>query len=157
MIIDHCVKDGLVSDGDQQLARAGHGRIEQASVLKLRRRAGDAEDDGAVFAALGFVDGHGPGVLQLGEHIEAVSDHTPVIVDRHELVGGVNGADVADIAIVDADAADGIVSAHPYNIIIISDLHHPIAHSEENISEGLLGFPLRGGIQHRLQALIEGD
>ena len=107
------------------------------------------EDDGAVFAALALVHGDGPGVLELDERVEAHLRDAPVEVHGQRLVRGVDGEDLAHVAVIYARAVStgpwaGLLS--PYHIIVVADLHHPVALAEGDFAENFLVLALAGGL-----------
>ena len=80
------------------------------------------------------MNGHGVGRFQLGEHIEGVFRRPVVKLDGHRLFLKVDVRDRADIAVEYAGSRAKSVGPFPHYIIVIPDLHYPIAGSEGKIS-----------------------
>ena len=101
------------------------------------------------------MNGHGVGRFQLGEHIEGVFRRPVVKLDGHRLFLKVDVRDRADIAVEYAGSRAKPVGPFPHYIIVIPDLHYPIAGSEGKISVFFFFFALRRRIQHGLQRKIQ--
>ena len=95
----------LLADGNQKRLGAGDGGVEHAARQQHRPRLADGQDHSAVFAALRFMYRHGPGVLQLVEHLEAIGRIPFVKADDHGFRGEVHGDDLPDVAVKYAGAA----------------------------------------------------
>ena len=117
------------------------------------------DDHRGVLAALGLVDRHGPGMLQLHELLKAQRRHAPVKIHRQRFVLGVYAEDIAYVAVVDARARFRLAALSllpvPDYIIVIPDLHYPVALTEGNFAKNFLVFALRGRVQRRLEPAVE--
>ena len=156
VIAGHGGDDVLIADDDQKLPRPRDRRVQNASGQQHLRPAAQAEHDRAVFAALALVDGHGVGRFKLREHVEAVFRRFFIELDGHGLLLEIDLRDAADIAVEDPGPRAETIRPFPHYIIVIPDLHYPIADPEGKISVFFLFFPVRGRVEHGLQRQIQG-
>ena len=98
---------------------------------------------------------HGIGRLQLAQ-LGKIVVYLPVIIhNRHGFHVWVDGQNRTDISVKYAGTCGTAVAFLPHYIIVIPDLHHPIALPEQKFSELALFFCGSRGIQRRLQGLIQ--
>ena len=100
------------------------------------------------------MDRHGEGMLQLPELIKAVPGKAIVEIDPQDLIFRVDAEDPSQIPVENArtrlrrgagrhlpgDDIGGVSAPAPYYIIVVPDLHHPIALPEHGFAETLFSF-----------------
>ena len=103
-------------------------------------------------------------MIQLAELFKAIPCELFVKVDPDKLVFGVDAENRPKIAVKDARAGlgsgagshfsgydrRGIAAFTPYYIIVVPDLHHPIALPEHSFAKNFFFFSGRGRIEHLL-------
>ena len=101
------------------------------------------------------MDRHGIRRLQFREHVEAVLGAPVVKVDAHQLSFKVNPGNGTDIAVENAGSGAEPIASFPHYIIIVPDLHHPVALAEGKFSVLFLALSGLRRIENRLQRQIE--
>ena len=106
----------------------------------------------------------GKGVVELAELFEGIPRKLFVKIDPDKLAFGIDAQNGAEIAVKDARPNFGSragrgVSRHdrlgiaaftPYYIIVVPDLHHPIALPEHSFAKNFFFFSGRGRIERLL-------
>ena len=110
----------------------------------------------AVLAALALVHGHRIRGFELAQHIKAVARLALVVkYDCDALLLEIDLPDAPDVAVENARARAETVRPFPQYIIIVADLHYPIALAVTKIAVLLLTLARHGRIEHRLKRAIE--
>ena len=104
---------------------------------------------------MAFVHGHGVCRLQFGQHIKGVVRLTVFKEDADPFGSQIHRLNDTDIAVKNACAHIAAVELFPYYIIVIPNLHHPIALSERKITEFFLFFRRMRWVEMLLQHLVQ--
>ena len=101
------------------------------------------------------MDRHGVSQLQLRQHIGGVLHQLALKVHSNHFAPLTDLGDHADVPVEHAHAALQAVLLAPHHIVVVAHLHDPIPHPEHDGAELPLRLFRGGGIQHRLQGLVQ--
>ena len=134
----------FVTDEDAELFGAGDGGVDEAALEENVVLGADGDDDAGELAALAFVNRQRIGGLELVELAGFVFDRALGIEADVQLHGiGVDGGDVADVAIEDLF------------VVVVVRLDDLVADAEGRLKALDLEFDLVGRIEGELQRVIQ--
>ena len=89
-------------------------------------------------------------MLKFDESVKAEAGNAAVKVHGDGLGFRIDGLYHADVSIIDAGAALRAGGVLPQDVIIVLDLHHPVALAKDGVTKELFLLLLAGRIQHSL-------
>ena len=145
--------DGVIAHGDghrpllphqhDQLFGPRDRRVEQVALQHHEMGRQHRHDHGPILAALALVDADGVGVDQFIQ-VRQVIGHRPALEPHGQrLLHPVQGRDAAHVAV------------EHLPVIVVADLHHPVAQAEQPPAPAVLRLARRRRVEGRLQAPVQ--
>ena len=101
--------------------------------------------------------GQAVGQLQLLEHGVFILGRAPIVKEYHQrFFLGIHGQHNAHIAVENARAV-AVILAHPFQLIVVLDVHHLVALAEDALAVLNFGLFWAGRVEGGLQHGVEGD
>ncbi|CAN4049907.1 Aminotransferase class V domain-containing protein, partial [Dysosmobacter welbionis] len=144
----------VVPHHDQKLSCTGQGRVQHSPHHQGRRCRHGRQHHALVLAALGLVDRHGIGQIDLIEHIQRVRGDPVIKVHHQQLSGRVDLHDPSHVSVEHA-GAHGAVRLFPYHVVVVFRLHDPVSGAEQPLSPLDLPFVRRRRVQRRLKTAVQ--